>query len=1002
MNGVRHFCGSVWAIKKSRNRGYTNVDGRILSNMIPHTSPSQRLPLLTLASSLLALSLNAQVTTWTGYGNLATILDWNNPTHWNTGVAPDGAGQIVQINQVAPATRNFPNGPYLNATSVPVVSVTGGALPVITGSITLDSLRFDLPAANSPYMAALYVGFPTLGGTTGALRLEGQGIDLRAAGGSVSAELNVTPGSSLTLAGQAQFTRTNSHRLSLYLSTTAGTTADPSRLLFRDDARISTSTARWVTIYSRGPSSIIFQDRAQAGNAIFNLGPSTTTEFHNTASAESAQFNLGLNNLLLFAGDSTAANSQIDLSNTGFSSDAAIVRFMGRSSAGQATVTGRSGVVEFIEQATANSNNFSIGRLDISGAAVAGGTTGRQRAGSSQLAPNSVVATDARTISVGTLRVGDVLLGSNTLELTGGYIFNLRDSGGAYLSANGDNLIGGGLLKTGSDTLTLYGPAYDPANPSQPSYNVITGNTTVRQGQLILYNRLADVVVESAGTLRGHEGIVNGRLANHGTVRLENTTLQVAGDYLQTATGNLDLSFGYAPGYFAKIGLTIGGNARLSGAITPSAHPYFLTQWFPQWKPGTIDIPVLAASSLTGRFDTMDTSSLPARIEVTPLYTDTNLALRFAMLPFTALGQTPGARAFGSYLDQVYRYTGNYFPNNYNWLGDHLTFATDRTHAARILADAGPGRYGTVLEHGWATAMARRMQLDQAVGGNQVSGQTRSALFLTGEHRRLTYAAVDGLPVAKSSTSSWLAGGRWRAGPWTLGGYVVTEKARLLLDETGSTAKTNSVEPGLFFRYNWKTFFVQAGAGFSHDRYELQRVLDFSLSQQTRVNHTASPDGQRTDWSLTAGHTWQGKKGSFSPFAGVLFSRWQIDDFTETADNALNQSQLQFEDWSRNSHRTRVGFTASTHTLGGRLQPRLTVAWWHDFTDDRSIPTRLIGAPSAYLAPGRPVDTDLIQATLALDYSLSRNVLLFFNASGGRGRHTTLTSNLSVGLQRSF
>jgi uncharacterized protein YhjY with autotransporter beta-barrel domain len=963
---------------------------------------TSRLFFLAALGGLLLPRALPQTAVWIGQGNLATFGDnWVVAGNWDTGAVPDGAAVTAVISQVTPAVRNYPDGPYLNAPSLPVASVVGGALPVVTGPITLGQLRFDLPAASAPYTAAVYVGNPG-SGTPGSLRLGGAGLEVRTAS-FLTVDLNVAPGSTLTLANQARILRAGTPSvLHLYLSDSTATAANPARLLLRDDAAFDASAPLWTTVYSRGAASLVFQDRARAGYTFFQLAALNTVEFHNTASAESATFNLGVNNLLLFDGDSTAATSVINFGDYyAASNNSTIVRFAGRSTAAQSQITRSSTAlntaVEFTDQATGGSVNLTARRLDLSGAVTGTGTTGRLRATSSILAPGSVVADDVRTISAGTVQLQDLLLGSNTLQVAAGYIGNIRDSGGAYLSAAGENLVGGGLIKTGPGYLTLSSPTYNPADPTHPSYNVITGTTIVRQGTLSLYNRLADVIVESAGTLRG-PGIVAGRLTNQGTVMPETTILHVTGDYAQTATGTFYPYFAYTPGYPTTFGLEIGGRATLAGRLVANTHP----NMFAQWKPGVTQIQVLSAGSISGRFETFDTANNSARIDVSAVYASTTVTLRFEMLPFAALGLTPGARALGGYLDNVYRYTGNYFPANYNWLGDSLTFATNREQAAQTMANVGPERYGTVLEHGFATALARRTALDSAVGGNQGAVVPGPAMFAEGGRRRLSFAAVDGLPRAASSADTWLAGGRWQQGAWTLGGYVAGEKAAVRLDETNGTAKIDSLEPGLFARFAAKNFFVHAGAGFSRDRYDLRRTVDFIYSNHSLVHHTAAPDGRRTDWSLTAGHTWTWRGWMVSPFVGFMATRWLLDGFTETSDSTFLRSQLQVEGWARDSRRARAGFEAAGRTLSGRLQPRLTVVWWHEFATDRSIPARLVGAPATYLAPGRPADLDTFQANLALDYQLGRGAALYLSGGAAEGRNTTLTSDLSAGFRWEF
>lgn len=961
--------------------------------------PTHLLPCLLASFLLPAGFLPAQTATWIGQGNLATYGDWNNPANWDSGSVPSGSSHAAVITQATPAIRNFPNGPYINHPSLPVASVIGGALPVITGALTLGQLRFDVVRADSPYTSAVYIGWPG-GGTPGSLLLDGAGLSA-APQGSSPVDVNVTAGSALTFSNRGALSAGGSATLTVYLGESTGSLADPARLTFLDDTAIATFTRR-ITVRGSGPASIVFADRARAGNGNLMLAQDSTVAFHNTASADAAQITLRNRSLLLFDGQSTAANSAITIAGSGSPVDSTVVRFAGASTAAQSTVTSSNinyGALEFTEEATAgNAVNFSGRRLDISGAATAGGTTGRQRAGSSVLAPASTVATDARTITLGRVTVFDVLLGSNTLEVGEGYIVNVRDSGGAYLSAAGENLIGGGLIKTGPGSLTLGGPIWNPVT-GQPSYNVLSGPTIVRGGILYLYNRLTNVTVESAGRLEGG-GIIDGRLTNHG--RIGSSVLTVNGDFVQSAGGTFAPYNSYVPGQSTIIGVIATGSATLAGTLSAYTHP----NMFNNWEPGVVELQVLTAGSITGRFDIFDTSLNPARIHVEPLYSSTAVKLRFEMRPFAALGTTPAATAFGAYLDRVFSRTAGFFPNNYNWIGNALTFATDLDTIEQTMNDLSPDRYGTVLEHGFATALARRPTLDRITGGNEAApvAAPRGALFAEGGRRRLTYAAVDGLARAETSTEGWLAGGHTRWGSWSAGAYVASDKTDLTQDDGGTSAHIRSVEPGAFLRFDHGAWFAHASASFSQDRYELSRIVNFTANSVVTSIHTAAPRGQRTDLSLTAGHTWHSGRWSLSPFIGLVSSRWEMDDFTETSDRpTFPFDSLAIEGWSHTAQRARAGLSAAGSWWNGRVQPRLAVSWWHESDDDRSIPTRLAsGETTGYVAPGRPTDLATWQAALDINVRLRARAWFTLGGSVQRGDYSRTSSDVTAGFRWEF
>lgn len=960
--------------------------------------------LLALAASCgwLLSTVPAQTVLWTGQGNLATFGDWNDPASWNSGAVPNGATLTAVINQSTTAYRNPPNGPYVNGT--PVMSVPGGALPILTGPVILDALRFDLPPPDFSFQrAALYVGHP-VSGITGSLGLDGTGLDIRTRNSVVPVDLNVSSGSTLTLAGRAAIQLSGVAQVNFYLSETNAPPTNRARLVFRDDASLFIAPSPLATVHALGPSNTVFQDRARAGNTVFQIGAQSTVEFHNAAQAESSLFNLlATDSLLLFDGNSSAGTSTIRFGG-GFSQSAATVRFAGQSRALNSSITspniGIIGAVEFTEQASGDSINVSTKRLDISGAATAGGATGRQRAVTSGLAPASVVAGDARTVSLGTVTAFDVLLGSNTLELRGGFLVNIRDSGGAYLSAAGENLVGGGLLKSGPGTLQLGNPTFNPANPSQPSFNVFTGLTTVRGGMLSFNNRLASVNVEAAGTLTngGSLGFVEGTLTNSGRVLPAFSTnpeviLRVIGHYVQTPTGTLDIYTVNEPGSYSRLSVT--GTATLAGRLNLVTS----TSFFPNRAPGTASLDIIQAGAVSGQFATVDSN---LRIRPTVTYRTNGVTVQLELLPIKALAVTPGQRALGAYLDVLHENNFSFFPNNYRAIEDGLSGAITLEQGRTILTNFSPDRYGAIVEHGFATAAARTTTLDRQFAAARSQSGRAPVVFFEGGRRRFTRSAVDGVPASTAVARGGLAGVAWKGGRYLVGAWVAREKSTLALDAAGSAAEIEGTEPGVFAEYTGDRFFLNASAAFSRDHHQLRRVVEYIFFSPLTVTETAAPSGRRTDLALTAGYRFQSGGWSLTPQAGLLASRWSMDDFRETNSSTFQISPLVFRDWDSRSLRSRAGFDLTFATPKHRLEPHVSVSWLHEFDDGRTISAGFVGAASGYRAPGRPAERDLVLASAGLGVRIGRGATLQANCGGGWGRNSRLTSELSAGFRWSF
>jgi len=915
-------------------------------------------------SCLLAVALaSAQTATWIGPGSHSgtSTADWNDPANWDPAVVPTG-GTVV-INQSTPWSSTTP--------------VAGGARPVLTGGVSLDKFSFDLPASNTSRYAGLYVGSPAAGNPAGHLQLTGAGLSVQAATGSpfvTLVEVTVEPGSILDFRNQATLTNTGPATFRLNL---VGDGTSAATLRFFDDAAPGAGFLAQNSVLASGRVRYEFHDRASAGNGNFYAVTSNgMAEFHDQASAGSSTFTIGY---------------------SGMGADG-IVRFGGAATAAQSTIKGtniQTGAVEFVEQADGGTANIQyLRRLDLTGAATGTGTTGRLRATASGLAPTSVAADDARTVQVGSVSVWDVLLGSNTLEVGSGFIWNLRDSGGAYLSAAGENLVGGRLIKVGPGVLTLGSPAYNPADPLNPSYNVITATSIVRGGQLTLNNRLASVVIESGGTLSG-TGIVDGNLVNQGRYLQEGGQyLRVTGDYTQTSGGAFEAGSSSIY-YYPNPGLRVTGTANLAGRLVTSAYPgLFLNR-----APGTLEIEVLTAGTINGRFDNLDTSGQSVRIKTQVDYQPNRVALRFDLLSIADLAATPAQRALGAYLDRIYTFDGWTFPNDHRAIVDGLNGTSSLAVFQGILDNFAPDRYGAVPDQAFATSAARRSDLDRWLHGLAPATRDGVGVFFTGSNRERTLEPAAGLPEASFRTTGGTAGAIWRHGPWSLGAFAAVETTRGELDRAGSQGDTDSVEPGIFAQYRVGGFFIDAAASRSRDQHTLARVVNYLYYGSITRRPSAAPEGSRRDLSCTVGYAWNRRGLTVRPFAGIVQSRWAVDAFTEASPGVtFAHEPMAVADWTADSRRWRAGVAVAADLWRDNVRLTLAATGWREEETARPIPARFIAATESYAAPGRPVEEDLLQLAAGVEWRINRHLTAALTAAGLSGDHSRTSQEISLGL----
>ncbi|MBI3884234.1 MAG: autotransporter domain-containing protein [Opitutae bacterium] len=927
------------------------------------------------ALALLANTAFAQTAVWIAPGNLTTIGDWNNPANWSTGTVPSGSSYAVVINQLTPAVRSASNGLYVNAPGQPVASVIGGALPVITGSLTLGQLRFDVPTATPPNHGAVYIGSP-LDGTPASVLLDSAGL-----GASSLIDVNITSGSSLIFSNRGSLSSGGT----VFLGETTASVSSPARLTFRDDTAISTDNRR-IIVQGVGPAIVAFSDRTTAGNGDFFLASNSTVEFHNTANAGSALIQVESDSLVLFDGNSTAASATIKLVGSGPPNARPIVRWAGQSSLGRATVTGSAlyGAVEIVDQAVADGNNLTARLLDISGASTGTGATGRLRATTSTLAPSSVGAADVRTVILGNVDVQDLLLGSNTLQLTGGSLRNIRDTGGAYLSAAGENLTGGGLVKFGSGTLQL------SSNFGDPSYAVplrVEGGRVEAGGRVI-----GSTAIEAAGTLNLFADVA-GTLVNRGTFLLPAAfTRSVAGSFEQTSGG----TFQCLALLNQQPQLKIAGTATLAGTlqITGPSSTFNSSSRFPSTNQ------LLAASTITGTFDHIILLSAP-RFTASVRYQSNAVLIDSSVRPYSDFATTPAGRAVAQSLDRIDRTNTIFALRQLASRLNSLSSAADLTTAIEALA---PDRYGALVNDALHSASALRSSLNQQFAAAREPGARGFATFFEGGARRSRFDALPGLPEALSRANRATAGVIWSNASFDWGAFASKEDTRLEFDARGSRAGIKTLTPGAMVQFRRGAYYFNVGAAFSRTDHDLRRLIPSPGGVDAIASATSA--GRRTDWSAEAGWVFKPGRWQVTPHAGVRDSRWRIDDFTEAIGGVVNDrgAEMTFTNWRQHARQVLGGLDVGAVFLGGRLTARAGVTWRRESGSDRSFNARFIATTGSdsYTSPGRPADRNLREASLGLVWRIARPVEFSVRAAAASGDHSHVTSDLSAGVRWDF
>lgn len=316
---------------------------------------------------------------------------------------------------------------------------------------------------------------------------------------------------------------------------------------------------------------MVISSDGSLGSGPVNVNEGTTMAFEDTATAGDGDMSIdgGVN----FFDQASAGSASITTRGFGLS-------FNDDSTAGNATITVESGPLNFYANASAgtaiiNNNYFLLfnGSNTADGATITNG-------------PGSTLDLSLMTagIGIGSLSGGGVVkIGSQSLTL-GGLEYDDTISG---VIEDGYSGSGGSLFKVGSGVLTLTGA------------NTYTGQTVVSDGTLVVNGSIvSDVTVEGSGTLGG-TGAVGGDVINAATVAPGNSigTLTIAGDLTQQANGALVLESDFAGGRIDR--LAVSGDATLDGRVEVRATSVLPDVWLPFLTAGgTLDHSLSASSSI--------------------------------------------------------------------------------------------------------------------------------------------------------------------------------------------------------------------------------------------------------------------------------------------------------------------------------------------------------------------------------------------------------------------
>jgi autotransporter-associated beta strand protein/T5SS/PEP-CTERM-associated repeat protein len=554
---------------------------------------------------------------------------------------------------------------------------------------------------------------------------------------------------------------------------------------------------------------------------------------------------------------------------------------------------------------------------------------------------------------------GNVLIGGGGSSLTVG-LNNQSTTFSGIISGNGS------LTKQGTGVLTL------------PGTSTYTGATVVDAGGLIVNGSIA-----SSSGLTVNGGFVGG------TGTLPSTTIAGGalspGNSIGTINIGGNLTFLAAGTYIVEVSPTAADRTNVTGTanLAGTVHALFLPGSYLQRT-----YTIVSAASVTGAFNTLTTTDLPAGFTSSLSYSGTEAILNLtAVLGLQAI--PPG----GLNINQRNVATSlNTFFNNGGVLPpDFVTvFGLTGSGLANGLTQLA-GEIGT----GAATAGFRAQDqflnlmldpfLENRAGGAVANGAGAPALSFTpvGEADS-ALAFAKGLPrkappLAPSFEQRWsvwgagygghgsfdgdtvigsndlrvntagVAGGvDYRFGQSVIGAAVTGQSLSYRLDSAPGSGSGDAVQGGLYGSTKWGNAYLSAAVSFGwFDLDTTRSVLLPGVANVLTGNVSADSFGGRIEggWRVPV---WQ--SSGVTPYAALQALRFHTDAYTETGAAGGNAFALAYAANTTNDVRSELGLRVDSRMLVNEttmLILRGRAAWAHAFDTDRAINPFFVNLPGA-------------------------------------------------------
>ncbi|MEA2899241.1 MAG: hypothetical protein QOJ84_4856 [Bradyrhizobium sp.] len=620
--------------------------------------------------------------------------------------------------------------------------------------------------------------------------------------------------------------------------------------------------------------------------------------------------------------------------------------------------------------ATATSGNITI---DIApGATIKAGGIG------------ILAGSDTGTVTINNL--GTVSGGTSAARFLG--TMNVGN-GGTTGTIIGDVLDRGTLNFNRSDAVTYSGIISDTGRVQQNGSGVLTlsgvstytGATNVNSGTLSVNGSIASsslTTVNAGGTLGGN-GTVGNTTINGGTLAPGNSigTLAVQGNLVFTAAASYMVEV--SPANADRTNVT--GTATLGGATVKAS-----------FAPGTYVARQYtifnAAGGVSGTFNTLANTDLPANFKSSLSYDSNNvylnLALNFIPPPGAGLNanQQSVANAIVGFFNSnggIPLVFGGLTPAGLTQISGEVATGTQQTTFDAMGLFMGlltdlflAGRGDPVTSSSTAPQFAEESDAANAYAANDKPRSKSERDAYAAVYRKAPALAdpfiqrwsvwaagyggsqtTDGNAVlgsnnTRSSIGGVAVGADYRFSPYTLAGFALAGGATNFSVNGLGSGRSDLFQAGAFVRHNVGAAYFTGALAYGWQDITTDRAATIAGADLLRANFNANAFSGRAEGGYRFATPWIGGIG-LTPYAAGQFVTFDLPAYAEQAIAGVNTFALSYASKSVTDTHSELGIRTdkSFAMQNGIFTLRGRAAWAHDFNPDRNIAATFQTLPGA-------------------------------------------------------